>query len=87
MSHLGKVHVTIVFKASTPELVAEGDRIFASHAAFMEATHHREGDLALLSYDISKGPEFNNMLDPNSGPSGSTYFVLTEVCQRELLNL
>ena len=83
MSHLGKVQLTIVFKATTPELVAEGDRIFASHAAWLEATHHRDGELALLSYDVSKGAEYNNMLDPSSGSTGSTYFVLTEVYESE----
>ena len=83
MSHLGKVQLTIVFKATTPELVAEGDRIFASHAAWMEESHHRDGELALLIYDISKGAEYSNMLDPTSEPTGSTYFVLSEVMTAE----
>ena len=35
--------------------VAEGDRIFESHVKWMTG-HPREGDTALLSYRISKGP-------------------------------
>jgi hypothetical protein len=83
MSHLGKIQITIVFKATTPELAAEGDRILASHAAWMEASHHREGELALLTYEVSKGAEYSNMLDPTSEPTGSTYFVLTEIYENE----
>lgn len=79
MSNQGKPQLTIVFKATTPELVAEGDRILASHASWMAASHHREGELALLSYDVSKGPEYTNPLDPSSDPTGNVFFVLTEV--------
>ena len=78
MSHKGKTQITIIFTA-TPELVEEGDRIFASHAAWMERTHHREGDKALLIYNVIKGPELSNPLDPSSEPTGNTSYVLTEV--------
>ena len=45
----------------------------------MEATHHRSGDKALLSYTVSKGPELSNPGDLNSAPTGNTCFVLTEI--------
>ena len=78
MSHAGKTQVTFIFTVS-PDLVGEGDRIFASHAAWMAKTHHREGNLALLRYNIVKGPELSNPLDPSSQPTDNTCFVLTEV--------
>ena len=78
MSHEGKTQITFIFTAS-PSQVAEGDRIFASHAAWMEPTHHREGELALLLYNVVKGAELSNPLDPSSAPTENTCFVLTEV--------
>lgn len=78
MSHQGKTQLTIVFSAP-PELVEEGDRIFRSHAAWMERTHPREGDKALLVYNLVKGSELTNPLDPSSQPTGNTTFALTEV--------
>ncbi len=78
MSHKGNTQVTFILTA-TPDLVAEGDRIFASHASWMEKTHHRDGDLALLSYNVVKGQELSNPLDPGSAPTGNTSFVIAEV--------
>ncbi len=78
MSHEGKTQVTFIFTA-TPDQVAEGDRLFASHAAWMEQTHHREGELALLIYNVVKGSELSNSLDPSSSPTDNTCFVLSEV--------
>jgi len=78
MTHKGKTQISFIFTVA-PGLVAEGDRIFASHAAWMEKTHYREGDLALLVYNVVKGAELSNPLDPSSGPSGNTCFTLTEV--------
>lgn len=83
MSHKGKVQLTIVFKATNPQLVAEGDRIFQSHAQWMEKSHHREGSKALLLYNVAKAPEFKTPTDPSSGSTGSTYFILTEVYETE----
>lgn len=40
--------------------------------------HPPTGDVALLDYTISKGPELSNPLDPNSEPTGKTIFVLDE---------
>ena len=45
----------------------------------MEATHYRTGEKALLSYNVSKGPELSNQADPNSAPTDNTCFVLTEI--------
>ncbi len=78
MSHKGNTQVTFILTA-TPDLVAEGDRIFASHARWMEQSHHRSGELALLSYNIAKGPELSNPMDPGSAPTGNTSFVVAEV--------
>jgi hypothetical protein len=44
----GKVHLAILFNANQAD-VAEGDRLLASHNAWMAKTHHRDGDKALLS--------------------------------------
>ena len=40
--------------------------------------HPREGDAALLSYSISKGPELSNPMDASSEPTGNTIFVVDE---------
>jgi hypothetical protein len=82
MAHEGKTQLTIVFSVP-PDLVEEGDRIFQSHGPWMEATHHRNGDKALLSYTVSKAPELTNPMDPNSAPTGNTCFILTEVYETE----
>ncbi|MFN2440246.1 MAG: hypothetical protein ABR503_13670 [Chitinophagaceae bacterium] len=78
MSHSGKLQFLIVV-SSTPANAAEGDRIFSSHAEWMERTHYREGNKALLTYDVSKAAEMENPMDPNSGPTGNTVFILAEV--------
>ena len=82
MAYEGNVQITIIFTA-TSDLVEEGDRIFRSHAAWMAESHYREGDKALLMYNIVKGPELSNPLDPSSEPTGNTSFVLTEVYQTQ----
>jgi hypothetical protein len=78
MSRTGAIQVTFIF-TSTPDLVAEGDRIFASHAKWMERTHYRDGQLALLFYSVVQGPEPSDPLDAASAPTGNINFVLTEV--------
>src|SRR5450759_5197386 len=60
MSQTGKSHLVIMFTVG-PDDVAEGDRIFASHGEFMKG-QPREGDVALLDYSISKGPELSNTI-------------------------
>ena len=78
MSHKGKTQITMVFTAP-PDLATDGERLFTTHADWLEKTHHRDGKLALLSYDVAKGPELSNSLDPSSTPTGKTCFALTEV--------
>ncbi len=82
MAHKGKIQLSFVIVAS-PDLVEEGERLFRSHAPWMEETHHREGDKALLSYDVSKAPELSNPMDPNSAPAGNTSFILSEIYETE----
>jgi hypothetical protein len=76
MSHIGKSHLVIMATVGADD-VAEGDRLFARHGEWMKG-HPREGDVALLSYTISKGPELSNPMDPNSEPTGRTTFVIDE---------
>lgn len=78
MAHKNKLQFTIVFTIS-PEHVEEGDKLFNSHAEWMERTHHKTGEKALLTYDVSKAPEMENPMDPNSGKTGNTVYVLSEV--------
>lgn len=82
MAHLGNTQLIYVISCP-PEHVAEGDRIFDSHAVWMEATHHRDGDKALLTYNVSKAPELANPFDPESEPTGNTVFVLHEIYQSD----
>jgi hypothetical protein len=75
---VGKTQLTFIIVAPA-DLVAEGDLLFAKHKAWMERTHHRDGDKALLSYTVSKAAEIENPMDPTSTPTGNTCFVLTEI--------
>jgi hypothetical protein len=52
---------------------------------FMESTHYRTGEKALLSYNVSKGPELSDP-DPNSAPTGNTCFILSEIYERDRSN-
>ena len=78
MSQKGNTMITMMFTAG-PEATAEGDRLFASHAKWMEESHQRDGELALLRYNVAKGPEYSNSLDPSSDPTGNTIYTLCEV--------
>ena len=48
-------------------------------ASWMEKSHDRDGDKALLSYNFSRGPERENPLDPGSKDTGDTRDVLSEI--------
>ncbi|MDH3223794.1 MAG: hypothetical protein OEO23_08760, partial [Gemmatimonadota bacterium] len=76
--HRGKIQLAFVIVAPA-HLEEEGDRLFRSHAPWMEATHHREGEKALLSYSVAKAPELSNPMDPSSEPTGKVCFILSEV--------
>lgn len=82
MSQRGKIQFLVLFSAA-PEHVDEGKRIFESHARWMEKTHHREGEKALLRYNLSTAPESENPMDPNAAPTGRTSFILSEVYESE----
>ena len=45
----------------------------------MAESHHRSGELALLRYNVVKGPEITTALDPSSDPTGNTSYLLMEV--------
>lgn len=78
MSHQGNIQFLVLVSASADQ-VPEGERIFRSHAQWMEQTHHREGDKALLRYNVSQAPEVSDPMDPDSSPTGRTIFILSEV--------
>ena len=82
MTYHDKIQLNFLIIAP-PDQVAEGDRIFKSHGAWMEATHYRSGEKALLSYNVSKGPELSDPTDPTSAPTGNTCFVLSEIYESQ----
>ena len=82
MAYHGKVQMTYVIVAP-PDQVEEGERLFRSHGPWMEATHPRDGEKALLSYSVSKTPELTNPMDVSSDPTGNTSFILTEIYETE----
>ena len=59
MSNEGKVQLTGVVVAP-PELVGEGERLWRSHAKWMQATHHRSGEKELLAYNVVQTPELDD---------------------------
>ena len=69
MSQKNKIQLAVIIVAPADQ-VNEGDRIFRSHASWMEATHHRDG---------AKAPELSNPFDQNSAPTGNTVFILHEI--------
>ena len=83
MTYHDKIQVTLIIIAP-PDQVAEGDRIFKSHGSWMESTHYRTGEKALLSYNVSKAKDLSDPGDLNSAPTGNTCFVLTEVYESKV---
>lgn len=81
MAQKGNTMITMVFTVG-PADVSEGDRIFTSHAKWMEKTHHKDGELEMLSYNVAKGIEYVNPLDPSSKPTGNVIFSLCEVYKK-----
>lgn len=82
MSHKDKIMIAMQVIAPA-DAVEEGERLFASHAKFMEETHHRDGELAILSYNIARSPEFENPLAPELVPTGNMIFLMVEVYETE----
>ena len=68
MNYKGKAQFSFTIVAP-PELEAEGVRVFNLHAEWMEKTHYREGEKALLQYNVAKSTDSD----------GNSIFVLTEV--------
>jgi hypothetical protein len=79
MSDTGRTSIVVMWTVPEEE-VSEGDRIFESHGKWMTG-HAKEGDAALLSYRIAKGPELSDPVDPTSAPTGNTIFTLVELYQ------
>lgn len=82
MSHRGKVQFTNVMIVPS-ELVAEAERIFQSHVRWIRETHHQEGEKALLRYNVARAPEPSDPMDPESGSTGNTMYILTEVYESD----
>ena len=82
MAYSNKIQLLYVIVAP-PDQVAEGDRLFKSHASWMESTHHRTGEKALHIYNVSKAPELSNPFDSSSAPTGNTCFILNEIYETE----
>ena len=78
MTYHDKIQLNAIIIAPADQ-AAEGDRLFKSHGVWMEATHHRTGEKALLSYNVSKAPELSEPTDLNSAPTGNTCFILSEI--------
>ena len=78
MTYHDKIQLNAIIIAPADQ-AAEGDLLFKSHGFWMEATHHRTGEKALLSYNVSKAPELSDPTDLNSAPTGNTCFVLSEI--------
>jgi hypothetical protein len=76
MPDVGTTRLVIMWTVKAADIEA-ADRLFESHATWMTA-HPREGDTALLSYSISKGPELANPMDPTSELTGNMIYVLDE---------
>jgi quinol monooxygenase YgiN len=68
VNYTGKTRFSLAIVAPA-ELEAEGDRILKRHAEWVAKTHHREGEKALLQYDVAKG----------ENDDGSITYLLTEV--------
>ena len=55
VDYTGRTQWSLMFVCPA-DLEPEADRVFASHAEWMQRTHHREGEKALLQYTVTKGP-------------------------------
>jgi len=68
VNYTGKAQLSLIIVAPA-ELEAEGDRIFKNYAEWMVRTHFREGEKALLQYNVAK----------RADDEGNILFTLTEV--------
>lgn len=70
-------HQLTIAVTTGPQNVADGDRLWDSHHAYIRRSHRP----FLVAYSLSEGPELRNALDPTSAPTGNTTYVLNE-CYR-----
>ncbi|HSE63632.1 MAG TPA: hypothetical protein VLG15_08495 [Thermoanaerobaculia bacterium] len=49
----------------------------------MKSTHHRDGNKALLTYNVARAPELSNPIDQNSAPTGNMVFILHEIYETD----
>ena len=70
MDYTGRSQWSLMFVCPA-DLEPEADRIFASHAEWMQGTHYRDGDKALLQYTVTKAP----------GDEGAVVYAITEMYQ------
>jgi len=82
MARKGNVQLTFIITANADQ-ATEGDRLFDDHAVWMEKTHHKDGDKAMLIYDVSRAFELSNPLDPTSEKTGNVQYILSEVYQSQ----
>lgn len=68
MNNKGKIQLLYTIIAPA-ELETQGDHLFKLHAEWVEKTHYREGDKALLQYNVAK----------STGDAGTVIFSLMEV--------
>ena len=66
--YTGRAHFFVAFRCPA-EHEADGDSVFAQHAEWMERTHPKDGDKALLQYTVSKSHD----------DEGNVLFLLSEV--------
>jgi hypothetical protein len=78
MSKSENIMLTMMYTVG-PEITAEGDRIWKSHANWMAANSPKEGNLALVTYNVTKTNEYINPLDPTSEPTGNIIYTIVEV--------
>ena len=79
MTYHDKIQLTLIIIAPPPIRRRRATASFKSHGSWMESTHYRNREKALLSYNVSKMKELSNPADLNSAPTGNTCFVLTEI--------
>ena len=59
MANKGKTQL-LMTRVAGSDTVSEIDRLVESHGSLMAETHDRDGSNAVLSCDLSKGPELDN---------------------------
>lgn len=77
-------HQLTIVVTTDAENVADGDELWDDHLAYIKSSHKYVGGKPIpfiVAYSLSKGEERFEPLDPSSGPTGRTTYVLNE-CYR-----